>query len=91
MRKLFITLVFMTLTSASALAEEGPVQVYIHRDSEAARQEQQTQSEVLDYQASETEQERKKFSKIESQPYEASDGYMMFGLTPGQSRWEYGF
>ncbi|HEY9685409.1 MAG TPA: hypothetical protein V6C52_00390 [Coleofasciculaceae cyanobacterium] len=91
MRNLFIALAFITLTSAPALAEEGPVQVHIYRDSEAARQEQQTQSEVLDYQTNEPKQDREKFSKIESQPYEASDGYMMFGLTPGQSRWEYGF
>lgn len=81
----------VTLSGANALAEDGPVQIYVHKEGETAKQESQQQSEYLEYKPGKDKQDSKRKFTTEPQNYQASDGALMFGLTPGQSRWEYGF
>ena len=90
MKYWLMALTLALMTGVQALAEDGPVQIYVHRDSEAAQQGGQTQSEYLEYRSDSDKSEGKRRFTSSPAPYTASDGGMMFGLTPGQSRWEYG-
>lgn len=91
MRNWLIALAVLAFSGVAAQAEDGPVQIYVHKEAETVKQEKRQQSEYLEYGPEQAKTESKR--KFTSAPanYQASDGAMMFSLTPGQSRWEYGF